>query len=283
MAHYPNTQSFRARYASGSDDRPMSDPTSDLDTLWRSVPRAPRVFDPQDVAHLPELARGYLAHAIATGTPLASAVRLSMHGMIRLKRWRKFKAVQIITSDGAMIWRASVRMGHASIRGYDRFIGGEGEMKWRLFGLIPIIREAGPDISHSMANRVAAESIWLPSMLADKRVRWRAGDANVALAGVSIGGHPTELRMTLDHGRLIAVGLPRWGIRMADLFARRPSARTSTRKRRSAATRFRRACASVGISTTRPASTPKASSWRCRSTPLRIAERRATRPAPALT
>jgi len=211
MAHYPNFEWDRSRYASGSGDRPMSDPASDLDTLWRSVPRAPRVFDPQDVAHLPELARGYLTHAIATGTPLAPAVRLRMHGMIRLKRWRKFKAVQVITSDGAMVWRASVRMGGTSIRGYDRFIGGKGAMAWRLFGIIPIIRESGPDITRSMANRVAAESIWLPSMLADKRVRWRAGDANVALAGISIGGHPTELRMTLDHGRLIAVGLPRWG------------------------------------------------------------------------
>jgi hypothetical protein len=189
----------------------MTDPKSDLDTLWRSVPRAPRAFDPQDVAHLPELARSYLAHAIAPGTPLARAVRLRMHGLIRLKRWRKFKAVQVITSDGAMIWCASVSMGSASIRGYDRFVSGEGEMKWRLFGLIPIIREAGPDVTRSIANRVAAESIWLPSMLADERVRWRADDANVARAGVPIGRHATELRMTLDHGRLIAVDLPRWG------------------------------------------------------------------------
>jgi len=210
MAHYPDTQSFRA-YASGSGDTLMSDPTSDLDTLWRSVPRAPRGFDPQDIAHLPELARSYLGHAIAPGTPVARAVRLRMHGLIRLKRWRKFKAVQVITSDGTMIWRASVRMGSASIRGYDRLVGGRGEMKWRLFGLIPIIREAGPDVTRSIANRVAAESIWLPSMLVDERVRWRAGDASVALVGVSIGGYETELRMTLDHGRLIAVGLSRWG------------------------------------------------------------------------
>ncbi len=189
----------------------MTDATSDLDALWAQVPGTARPFDPRDVAHLPELVRGYFTHAIAPGTPLASAVRLRMHGMIRLKRWRKFKAVQVITSDGAMIWRASVRMGSGSIRGYDRLLGGVGEMKWRLFGLIPIVREAGPDVTRSIANRVAAESIWLPSMLADERVRWQEGDANVALAGVSVGGHATELQMTLDHGRLIAVRLSRWG------------------------------------------------------------------------
>ena len=48
--------------------------------------------------------------------------------MIRLKRWRKFKAVQVITRDGAMIWRASVRMGSASIPGYDSLVGGSGAM-----------------------------------------------------------------------------------------------------------------------------------------------------------
>jgi hypothetical protein len=84
-------------------------------------------------------------------------------------------------------------------------------MLWRLFGLIPIIREAGPDVTRSIANRIAAESVWLPSMLVDERVHWRAGNGNVALAGVTIDGHPTELRMTLDQGRLIAVGLHRWG------------------------------------------------------------------------
>ena len=189
----------------------MAGLASDLDALWRSVPRGTRVFDPQDVAHLPEIARSYLAHSIAPGTPLATAVKLRMHGTILLKRWRKFKAVQVITSDGAMIWRASVRMGSASIRGYDRLLGGKGEMKWWLFGFVPIIREAGSDVTRSIANRVAAESVWLPSTLADERVRWHATDSNDALADVSIGGYPTQLRMTLDRGRLIAMGLSRWG------------------------------------------------------------------------
>jgi hypothetical protein len=189
----------------------MTDLKPDLEALWKQAPRATRRFDVQDVAHFPEPVRGYFTHAIAPGAPLAEAVRLRMHGMILLRRWRKFKAVQVITRDGAMIWRASVRIGSASIHGYDRFVSGAGEMRWRLFGLLPIIREAGPDVTRSIANRVAAESIWLPSMLADERTRWRAADTNVALADVSIGGHPTELRLTLDHGRLIAVGLQRWG------------------------------------------------------------------------
>ena len=189
----------------------MRDAAADLEALWQSAPAAARGFDPQDVARCPELARTYLTHAIAPGTPLASAVRLRMHGAIRLKRWRKFKAVQVITRDGAMVWRASVRMKGTSISGYDSFVGGQGAMQWRLFGIIPVIRESGPDITRSVANRVAAESIWLPSMLADDSVRWRDDGPSVAQASLSVGGHPSELRMSLDRGHLIKLALLRWG------------------------------------------------------------------------
>ena len=189
----------------------MRHAAADLEALWQRAPAASRTFDPQDVAHLPESARSYLTHAIAPGTPLASAVRLRMHGSIRLKSWRKFKAVQVITRDDAMVWRASVRMKGASISGYDSLVDGQGAMQWRLFDIIPIIRESGADITRSVANRVAAESIWLPSMLADEAVRWRDDAPNVAHASLSIGAYPADLQMTLDHGRLIKLGLSRWG------------------------------------------------------------------------
>jgi hypothetical protein len=64
-----------------------------LDDLWSSAQPGARVFDPAKVSGLPEGVRLYLEHAIAAGTPLASAVRLRMHGEIKLKGWqmRRFK------------------------------------------------------------------------------------------------------------------------------------------------------------------------------------------------
>lgn len=189
----------------------MADKNPDLDRLWARAPHAVRSFDPQQIAHLPSLAQSYFAHAIAPGAPLAGAVRLRMHGLIRLRRWHKFRAVQVITRDSAMIWRASVRMRIASIRGYDRFVDGRGSMKWRLFGVLPVVCAAGADVTRSAAGRVAAESIWLPPMLMDERVHWSTDGSGVAHADVTLAGHPAELRMTLDHGRLRSVGLLRWG------------------------------------------------------------------------
>ncbi|MEO6194953.1 MAG: DUF6544 family protein, partial [Thermoanaerobaculia bacterium] len=70
---------------------------SSLDDLWASAPPATGVFEPGQLAHLPEAARRYLERAIAPGTPLASAVRLRMHGEIKLKGWLPFTAEQVIS------------------------------------------------------------------------------------------------------------------------------------------------------------------------------------------
>src|SRR5258708_2997422 len=73
-----------------------------LDDLWAAAPASSRVWLPSNVSHLPEAARRYLTHAIAPETPLASAVRLRMHGEIKLKGWLPFTAEQVIQSDGGM-------------------------------------------------------------------------------------------------------------------------------------------------------------------------------------
>jgi hypothetical protein len=57
-----------------------------LDELWNSASPSGRAFRPDCLAALPEPARRYLEHAIASGIPLASAVWLRMHGEIKLRR-----------------------------------------------------------------------------------------------------------------------------------------------------------------------------------------------------
>jgi hypothetical protein len=71
------------------------------------------------LTRLPQGAECYLKHAIAVGTPLASAVRLRMHGQIKLKRWYPFFAEQVICWNRGFIWAAVVRMRGMQIRGSD--------------------------------------------------------------------------------------------------------------------------------------------------------------------
>lgn len=59
-----------------------------LDTFRESAPRGEAAFQHAKVAGLPHAAQRYPEHAIKQGTPLACAVRLPMHGEIKLKRWQ---------------------------------------------------------------------------------------------------------------------------------------------------------------------------------------------------
>ncbi len=185
-----------------------------LDELWDSVSgRDPARFDPAQIAHHPEPVRRYLTHAIAPGTPLARAVRLRMAGEIRLNDWVPFEAEQVIAWDRGLIWKAKAKMMPGiSIKGSDRMIDGEGAMRWKLLGLIPIIREDGPDISRSAAGRLEVESIWLPSVLLDQDVRWTVVDDDRIRAHVYVPGDANDVDFHIDaDGRLLDVRIARWG------------------------------------------------------------------------
>lgn len=185
---------------------------SSLEELWASTPPAARTFEPDRLAGLPNTARRYLEHAIAPGTPLASAVRVRMHGEIKLQGWLPFSAEQVIRRERGMIWRATVRIKGLSIRGFDRLVDGEGEMRWKLLDLIPVMTASGPDITRSAAGRVGAEFVWLPSALCGDDVSWTETDSSHARASFSVQGEKVEPTLAVDAGgRLQSLELKRWG------------------------------------------------------------------------
>jgi hypothetical protein len=183
-----------------------------LEDLRNSVKASEVRFDPAQVAALPEPARRYLQHAIAPGTLLASAVRLRMHGEIKLKRWYAFSAEQVICWSRGFIWQAATRMGVLSIRGSDRYVDGYGAMRWRLFGLVPFITASGPDITRSAAGRVNLECAWLPSVLCGKDISWSASDSSHIRASFKAHGEMADVSFGIDEtGAPKTLSAPRWG------------------------------------------------------------------------
>jgi len=131
-----------------------------LDELWNSASLGNQVFDAELLSDLPALARRYLENAIAPGTPPASAVRLWMHGEIKLsKQWHSFKAEEVICWQRGMIWRATTWMNGLPIWGADRIVDGVGEMKWKILGLFPVMQASGVDLTRSGVGRVQVESM----------------------------------------------------------------------------------------------------------------------------
>jgi len=183
-----------------------------LNTLWDSATSSDRVFQPDDYTHLPEVARRYLDHAIAPQTPLASAVRLRMHGEIKLKNWIPFKAEQVICWEHGLIWSATAWMNGLPIIGSDRILDGIGAMQWKLLGLFPVMTASGSDITRSAAGRLQAESIWLPSVFCRDDVAWTSLDSSHLHASFVVQREKAELDFNLEQtGRLKTVKLPRWG------------------------------------------------------------------------
>ena len=183
-----------------------------LDELWNSTPSPTEIFDSRHLTGLPEAARRYLTHAITPSIQLALAVRLRMHGAIKLKRWFPFTAEQVIRSDQGMIWRATVRMRGVPIRGFDRLLNGAGEMQWKLLGLVPLMTAANPDITRSAAGRLAAETVWLPSGFCREDVTWTTPDSSHARASFMVEGERVAVELAIDGvGRLGSLTLKRWG------------------------------------------------------------------------
>ena len=156
----------------------MSNQPLSLNVLWESARSQERVFSPDDFAHLPDAARPYLDHAIAPGTAIASAVRLKMHGEIKLKTWSPFTAEQVVCWERGFIWSATAWMNRLPIVGSDRIIDGVGAMQWKLLGLFPVMTGTGADITRSTAGRFHTELILLPSAFCLGDVAWSSTKAS---------------------------------------------------------------------------------------------------------
>ncbi len=182
-----------------------------VDELWDSTPRATRYFDPAQLAPLPTAARSYLQHAIAPSVSLASAVRLHMHGKIKLKQWRPFTAEEVIRWDVGFIWQASIRFGFLPISGSDSWLHGAGALHWRVLGLLPFLSASSPGITRSAAGRLNAEVLWLPSALLLQPVSWTQSDPLHPRACFLAHSESTALDLALDpDGRLLAFHTLRW-------------------------------------------------------------------------
>ncbi len=182
-----------------------------LNSLWNAVPPSQHTFQPDTLAAIPATAQRYLRHAIAPGTQLATAVRLKMHGEMKLKTWQPFTAEQVITTHQGMIWQAAVRLNGLPVYGSDRLVNGAGSMSWKLFGLLPMVTASGADITRSAVGRVQAESIWLPSLFCQAGVSWQESAAGLQ-ANFTSYDRPTQLTLTTTTtGQLQAVSLQRWG------------------------------------------------------------------------
>ncbi|MEA5507216.1 DUF6544 family protein [Halotia wernerae UHCC 0503] len=184
-----------------------------IDDLWRSLPICDRRFSPDLLTDLPAVARRYLKAAIAPGTPLASAVRLWMHGNIKLgQKWHYFKGEEVICWNRGMIWRATTWMQGLPIWGADQVVDGVSSVQWKMLGLFPVMQAGGEDVTRSGVGRMQGEGVWLPSVFCNSDISWTDLDVSRVQANFTALGEPAHLTFTVsDLGILERVKFERWG------------------------------------------------------------------------
>jgi hypothetical protein len=167
-------------------------------------------FSDRDLVGLPEPVRRYLHRSIAPGSPVVEAAELTMRVRIRIGRWLPFRAHEILDPHRGFVWKARVA---GVIRGSDRYVDGAGSMRWRLGGLVPIVRADGPDVSRSGAGRAGAEALWLPTALLPRfGVTWSADSDERITASFTVGGEPLQVSFALDPtGGVRSFVFDRWG------------------------------------------------------------------------
>jgi len=172
-------------------------------------------FSAGRVAGLPDPARRYLKHAIAPGTPLARIVHLEMEGSMRPRPGGPRVALtadEVLAPHVGFNWTARARMFGLPVSVHDHYFENEGGVRVAIFGVIPVARETGADVTRSSRGRLVAEAVWCPTALVGPEVRWKAIDADRARFTLTVDGDSIPVTIHVGHdGALHEVTLERWG------------------------------------------------------------------------
>ena len=194
-------------------DRRLEQTTWDL--LAARSKRSDIAYSSELVAHLPEPARRYFDFSIAQGTPLSGAVTLRMEGQLGLgskldPNYRNMRASQILAPPYGLVWR--VDMG--ALSGSDGCSPENSWTRFRLFGLIPVVRAGGnPDHHRSAFGRVVAEgTFWVPAfLLLHDGVVWESLDENSVRATIVFGAFTQSVDIEVgETGQPQQVVIQRW-------------------------------------------------------------------------
>lgn len=195
------------------ETRPARSDREIRQALGTAAPAPVVTFTPWMLDGHPGPARRWLDHAIKRGAPLARRATLRMHGQIRLgRRWHEFTATEDLVPGTGFVWSARARIAGLPVTGFDGYVDGRGTMRWSVLGM-PIVRRNDAETTRSAIDRLAAESVLLPSALIG--ADWRhSAETDSACYTRDVDGRfcrsPVRIHVAPD-GRLLSVSMRRWG------------------------------------------------------------------------
>lgn len=160
----------------------------------------------------PEPVARFFRYHLPEGFPEHSFAKVPMKGIIKLVNWANFRSTLYSQPFKGFLWQANVKMGILPIAGYDYFLTDQGAMKWTTFGVIPVMKAGGPDVSRSAEGRARMEALFAPHLLIHPKISWEVISENEISATWKI--HQEEQPMHLiigNDGALKEAFIQRWG------------------------------------------------------------------------
>lgn len=172
---------------------------------------SPTTYKEADLAGLPAPVQRYFRAVLQPGQATIRAAHIAHNGTFNMgnteARWVPFTSAQhVITHRPGFLWDARMRMAPGlPVYVRDAYVGGEGLLQAKLFGLVPVVSQTGtPELAQGELMRFLAEAAWYPTaLLPGQGVRWTAIDASQAKATLTDGATTVELVFTFDAAGLI--------------------------------------------------------------------------------
>jgi hypothetical protein len=157
-----------------------------------------------DLAHLPESARRYLAFMGVVGRPRDWSFRAGFSGHFRMapdKGWLPCEGFQYDSSVGiTRIFHMRLAMaGFLPTVVRDTYMLGRARMLGKVFDLLPVVDETGPDLDLSeLVTYLNDALVFAPSMLLGSMTRWTAVDDRSFDISLTDFGRTATARVFLD-------------------------------------------------------------------------------------
>ncbi len=169
-------------------------------------------FHPDQIAQLPDAARRWLGHAIASGTLLRRRIEMRQHGQIKIAgRWWPFRCRQALDPLRGYVWPVRTSIAGLPLIGFDLLADGEAELTHRLFGVIPVVHMQEPGLVRSAAARAASEICWSPATALHPALSWHVVGPDEAVVSIPVAGETVDVTLrTASDGSLVSLTTRRW-------------------------------------------------------------------------
>ncbi len=164
-----------------------------------------------DLGWLPPAAQLYFHLMLPHKVALPNVAVVEQQGRLRLTdegHWENFTASQMITANPGLVWSGRIQLGSLIwIGALDTLVGQKGRFRGRLFWLVPVADDEGPQVATSNLVHYLGQAVWLPSALLPRPgLTWLPGpDRHSARVELKVGPHRVGGLYRFDkHGRVLS-------------------------------------------------------------------------------